>query len=144
MTSGLTSAIRFSVCAVIGAFLVIGAYGQNVQSSTPPPGDPEVFGLFLRSHDSLTKDIENLRSTNPQAAQSLQQRMAASIGISVSDYVTVNTIYRAMKAQFDALDTEAANIYKLPPAAWNGLHAFINQEHRLSLHTGRPPIAPPR
>jgi hypothetical protein len=32
----------------------------------------------------------------------------------------------------------------LPPSAWNGLHAFINEEHRLSLHQGGPPIASPR
>jgi hypothetical protein len=109
MKSVLTKAIELFVCALMGPCLTGAAYGQASSfTATPTPGDPEVFGLFLRHHDHLMQDIESLRSKDPQAAQLLQQSLAASFRVSASDFVTINTVYRAMKSQFDSLDAEAA------------------------------------
>ena len=94
------------VCAVVAGMLTLPFFGQDL--SIPPAGDPKVFGLFLHYHDLVMRDVEALRSKNPQEAQSFQQRIAASFSLTAADFGTVNTIYRGMKAQFDALDAEAA------------------------------------
>jgi len=111
MKSLLTRTIQFSVCSLVGVCIIGGASASGQISSspsTPTPGDPEVFGLFLRYHDRLTRDIESSRSKDPQAARLLHHRMAASFGVSALDFSTINTVYSAMKSQFDALDAEAA------------------------------------
>jgi len=91
--------------------IAVGALGQT-GSFTPPPGDLGVFGMFLEFHDSLMKDIEAMSVKDPLSAQATHQHLAKMMGISTEDFVTVNSVYRALKVRLDALTAEAATYTK--------------------------------
>lgn len=92
-----------------GAALILAAASLFAQVSpeTPPPGEPEVFGLFLQYQDSLVQGIQKQESEDPSVAQNMERGAAAMLKLSVAEFQKINPVYRVMKSQFEALIAEA-------------------------------------
>jgi hypothetical protein len=84
--------------------LFLGVSTLLSQTVAPPQGDPTVFYMFLRFQDSLVQDGNALAKTNPTAA-------AASLSLSVGDFLKINPVYQQLASALLVIDTKA-NAYR--------------------------------
>lgn len=98
--------IRISLCC-IGLGITEGLLLGQL-SGVPPPGDPDVFGIFLRLSDVDFQLIQKLKGTDPQSAQTTERVAAARLKLSLTDYAVIEPVYQSMKNQLDALSSEVS------------------------------------
>ena len=79
--------------------------GQS--GSSPEPGDPAVFYLFLRHVDGLAAAIRAAASQSPGEADASRSGAAASIGVSVADFSKIDPVYQQLIIALDAINTDA-------------------------------------
>jgi len=81
--------------------------GSAQSSAVPPPGDPEVFLIFLRFHDRLSTDLTQQRAANAAEAARIEARWQAKLNAGSADLRQLSAAYGVLKQQIAALDTEA-------------------------------------
>ena len=76
-------------------------------ASMPPPGDPEVFHIYLRQ---VHREVENLKqpdavsSATPPDART--HSAAARLGVSPEDLPVIDTVYRNLAAILQSIEAE--------------------------------------
>ncbi len=73
----------------------------QLQPSIPPPGDPEVWIEFLRTQDSLYAELQEKKSKDPAAGQTMERVLTSKLRSTT--LAQISTVYRAARSDMDAV-----------------------------------------
>jgi hypothetical protein len=86
--------------------LLPGLHAQ--EQSTPPPGDPNVFLMFLDYHDHLQQEITRLRNVgDTPGANNLESAWQARLHLSSAAFAAISATHLALAASLVVHQSEA-------------------------------------